>query len=653
MAIEDIVWGQNRHVFGGIEPSNMIAFVVEPRETTMLINAIPPKDTVINDQTVCTVAGVVIRRSDDHYPVDEFDGDEVATIRGHEQFVFGDPDADPKGTYYYAAFPFSTQNVYNRNPINRFTANKPDKLDLFTAKSGYDDASGKFYITVDYTLPATIAGAKIVGSKSDYPTNPSEGAEICDVTENGSFTFNGFDGDSLEEGSTLYLSAFSYSSNRHYNLDEYYKVSVTVVKFTYYYGYDINTKDSNPDSRVTYPTYTDAVGASGTVVHNAKYTPAGIDSSGVFTYGSWMTAGFMPKPCMLEYDGTVAYYLDPDDYTKKIDGTPSDISNLDFEGNAMMEWPKIWTKRWEENDVYHFRCCDRQLDESFECWCNYDRNGNEIPYFYTSIYRGMTASEDTLSGRLRSISGTTYCLSSPSMSISDMITKAKENGDDWTTEVLADRLLINDLLVLMGKTTNLEQSFGNGKRGDNTWTGTICGGTDNEGLFNGVAKKSTVRQSLKIFGMEDWWGCGNRFIAGWVEVNKVLKLKLTRGTTDGSTATDYNTSGEGYLTVYENLSTYSSASDYIIDCDVKSYGRFPLLASSTGSSSTYECDLIRRASTSGTKVLTISGSGPNIISTNTKPLNSEDGPFKLSLISDVTSDNSGIATGLSCKPAKK
>ena len=46
-----------------------------------------------------------------------------------------------------------------------------------------------------------------------------------------------------------------------------------------------------------------------------------------FDYGSWEDAFFMPRPCMLKSDGTVDYYLDPDDYSKREDGTASDISN--------------------------------------------------------------------------------------------------------------------------------------------------------------------------------------------------------------------------------------------------------------------------------------------------------------------------------------
>lgn len=46
----------------------------------------------------------------------------------------------------------------------------------------------------------------------------------------------------------------------------------------------------------------------------------------------------MPKPCMLKTNGQVDYYLNENDYSKKADGTASDITNVNYNGNAMMEW---------------------------------------------------------------------------------------------------------------------------------------------------------------------------------------------------------------------------------------------------------------------------------------------------------------------------
>ena len=93
------------------------------------------------------------------------------------------------------------------------------------------------------------------------------------------------------------------------------------------YGFHVNGNESNPAAMVTY--LKDAVGM----------TPAKMNyTADCFDYGSWQDAFFMPRPCMLKYDGTVDYYLDPDDYSKKEDGTASDVANTSYGGNAMMEW---------------------------------------------------------------------------------------------------------------------------------------------------------------------------------------------------------------------------------------------------------------------------------------------------------------------------
>ena len=51
MAEEDLIFGKNRHFFGGIEPSNMKSFTVLQKGDQVIIRAILPNDTVVNDQT--------------------------------------------------------------------------------------------------------------------------------------------------------------------------------------------------------------------------------------------------------------------------------------------------------------------------------------------------------------------------------------------------------------------------------------------------------------------------------------------------------------------------------------------------------------------------------------------------------------------------
>ena len=470
-------------------------------------------------------------------------------------------------------------------------------------------------------------------------------------TSSGSYILDTFDGNAIEDGGVYYFSAFPYSNNGAYNYNPVNRTTTTARKYSYYYGYDIVLDDSNPDTRVIYDVYE---ANSALVVDNLNYDPVGIDeNSGTFSYGSWEKAGFMPKPCMLKYDGVVAYYLNPNDYSKKEDGTESDIANSNFGANAMMEWPKIWTKRWESivdgHRRYHFRCSDTQLDDDYECWCNYDRNGNQIPYFYTSIYIALSDNVIPASNCARSLSGiyvnSTWYYSPYSFFNSEIASI----GDDWTPETLSDRLLINDLLVLMGRSTNLERVYGNGSCGTG-WANYTTGMTDSDGLFSGHKKiiKNDTHYPLKIFGMEDWWGRGWRYLVGWIETeDKKLMLKLTRNTNDGSTATDYNFTGNGYI--YDDTTLTSKSGAKVDDCVVRPYGRFPINASG-GSLTTYECDGFYRPTTTGLKVLCVGGIWPT---TSTKALvDSDNGPFNATLTYTPNVETASVKTGLSCKPAK-
>ncbi len=404
-------------------------------------------------------------------------------------------------------------------------------------------------------------------------------------------------------------------------------VSIKATFREYLYGFDINLNDSNPDTRVSYPSDVDNSGFTAAIMHFASsggWTVGGA-ASDTFSYGSWpSTPGekFMPRPCMLKFDGTVAYYLNPNDYTKKADGTASDVANVSFGGNAMMEWPKIFVKRWESNGVYHFRCSDVKVDSDYECWSNYDKNNKEIPHFYTPIYFG---SKDS-SNRLRSISGQANIVSQTAQT---EVQYAKANGADiWYTEVAADRFLIQDLLVMMFKSTDLQTKAGMGVV---SASAAIAPGTMNtKGLFWGNGDKTS---GVKVFGMENWWGNIWRRTAGWMLVDTVHKLKLTRGTKDGTTVTDYNFDGSGYLNTSAKLTT----SGYISGMKTEKYGRLPIATS--GSSTTFEADYAYH--NSGTRYAVVGGRwGGGLVA----------GPFVVGLGVAPGDAAASIGAVLSCKP---
>ena len=440
MAEEDLIFAKNRHMFGGIEPSNMRKFSASSmydfknNRSTITIMVTLPLDTIVENQTLCTVAGAVIRRKTTGYPVDEFDGDMIADVTSDTTIL--DADVISGTTYYYSAFPYSDLRVFNRNISNR--------------------------------------------------------------------------------------------------------TSVIAKNDTYIFGFDIDIGDPNPSTRVIYPSDTD----------NAEYSPARMNYTGLaFNYGDWPSeAGimFMPKPCMLNNDGTVYEYLNPDDYSKNVDGGASKVSDASFNGNAMMEWPKIYIKRGTKvvgSDTYYtFRCSNKKVGNDWDCWCNYDINNNEIDHFYTAIYPGSV-----VNGMIRSLSGKNGAIELAT--ISKQVDMAKLNGSDWIVDTFSDHLLIYDLLVMLSKSTNLKECFGYGKfKQFNTQdiTSYTFGQMNNKGLFWG---SNTDEVPVKAFGMECLWGYQDRYIIGF-GVDAVFKEgtqisilryrgKLTRGTHDGTPITDY------------------------------------------------------------------------------------------------------------------
>lgn len=610
MAEEDLIFGKNRHFFGGIEPSNMQNFTAVIEGEHVKITAQLPADTVINGQTLCTVEGAVIRRKTTDYPKDEFDGEEVSVIKTSTTFV--DSETSATGTYYYAAFPFTTQGVYNRNKANRVVVNEPEPMEEFSAKSVYISSSDTVKVEITAKLPDGVAGAVIRKSTTGYPTSETDGDALTTITIDTVYTDT-----NVTVGTTYYYSAFPYTSTGAYNRSEANRTSVTPKKRDYLFGYDLVKSTSSPSGRVSYPDDVD----------NAGFTPAKMNFGGSFSYGDWNFAPgekFMPRPCMLTYAGVVDHYLNPNDYTQKAEGGASKVADTSFGGNAMVEWPKIYTKRWEEGGVYHFRCSDTPQDESWECWSNYDRLNNQIDHFYTPIYFGSN-----VSSKLRSISGQANMVS---QNATTEINYAKANGNDWYTEVLADRLLIQDLLVMMGKSTDGQTVYGKGRCDTNSAVNT--GTMNSRGMFWG---SNNGTDGVKVFGMEHFWGNLWRRTAGWMNVNGTQKVKLTRGTKDGSTASDYNTDGNGYKTV-SGATPSGTSGGYISSMKTEGFGRIPVTAS--GSSSTFEADGLWY-NNSGTMYAFVGGNWGGDLPC---------GPFYAYLANTPSRSSSDRGAALSCKP---
>ena len=309
------------------------------------------------------------------------------------------------------------------------------------------------------------------------------------------------------------------------------------------YGFRINNSVNHADNCVTY--LEDAIGA----------TPAYMDfANDEFNYGSWENAFFMPRPCMLRYDGTVDYYLDPNDYTKKIDGTASDVDDVDYPGNAMMEWGRdnrrIYykivpdTNNASSANIY---IANYKADSDYACWSFLDVNGNVRNHFYTSIYQHYRDSDE----KLRSLSGH-YLYPSyygyeeghewgRYKGADDWLVEVQKNNppgkDIWYGEQYCDYILITILTILITKSLNIQDKIGYGDASDlysDKENPIPTGLLDQKGLFYG----SNTYTQIKLFGMEHFIGTFATCF-GYGVYNSKYVYKLTRSTKDGSNIVDY------------------------------------------------------------------------------------------------------------------
>lgn len=434
---------------------------------------------------------------------------------------------------------------------------------------------------IDGQLLCAIEKIVLIRKKDSEPLSIDDGVKVLELKRNnfGAYSNTAYVDDSIipNIGDIYYYKAFPVSTMGYVNDFSQNSKMIEIKKVTIY-GFKLDQNESDPASMITY--LPDC--------KNANFASAYMDYvSDTFNYGDWADAWFIKKlkPCMLKYDGTVDYELNPNDYTKKLDGTDSDIANDSYEGNAMVGIPKVYWKIVDNGDnTANIYIADNKVDENFVCWSHIDNNGNEIDYCYMPIYNGSN-----VNSKLRSISGKSPIAS---QTATTEITYAKANNTSsdiiWYTELFNDRMLINLLLLLIGKSTNTQLIFGTGN--NNSYvsisnTGVKNTGTMNtKGLFWG---NQDNKSGVKVFGIENWYGNQWRRIGGWINDKGTQKIKMTYRQSDGSTVDGYNLDGNGYITI-GNSTPSGTNGGYISKMLITDNCLIPKVVS--GSATTYYCD---------------------------------------------------------------
>ena len=114
------------------------------------------------------------------------------------------------------------------------------------------------------------------------------------------------------------------------------------------------------------------------------------------------------KPWMVRADGTPDYRLDENDYTKKEDGTASDVSNTSYNGGAFSWLAKIYKQEYMLGNDRVVKFSMRERD-GFEPVGFKDPSNNVLEGVWIPMFYGSILGADTSTPKMVSLAGLQPC----------------------------------------------------------------------------------------------------------------------------------------------------------------------------------------------------------------------------------------------------
>lgn len=381
----------------------------------------------------------------------------------------------PIGTTKFTTPPYGPNSVKFSYTENSVSINWGDPSDTMSG----DDVIAKW------------AGTYLVRNESRIPLDETDGTVLVNNKVKDAYKTAPFVDSGLIPGKTYYYNLFTYSDLNKFNRD-YQGISVTPKKVMKY-GVRIDQNNSDPDTAVTY--LYNAVGKR----------PAKVNlETGDFDYGDWADVGFVKdcKPCMLRYDGTVDYYLNPNDYSKKEDGTLSDIANPDYQGNAMVEFPLWYLTQYNDGNYTYIVLSQEELQQDSQAYAFTKENGEVAQKMYLSMFlAGETNSKAMVS--LDKITPKSY--HNKKMHTDPQ----KEIGSNYFWSSFIERDYVSALLIIISKSINLQKAFGYGPSIPYQINDTVSA------QFFGM--NQSAGRTMNVFHLKNWWG--DPYILGGVGID--------------------------------------------------------------------------------------------------------------------------------------
>ncbi len=329
---------------------------------------------------------------------------------------------------------------------------------------------------IEGTVVARWKGTKLVRKAGSYPASPTDGVLIVDNQSRNAYASTGFLDNGLTNGVTYYYQLFPYTDTNAINQNPTNRMT-GVPQAYQIFGVSIDLTNSNPETAVT---YTDAA--------VGKTPGQAWDSQAIFKD---------IKPCMLK-NGVVQYYLNPNNFAQKADGTTADITSGN-DGDVMIEIPKTGFAINTSGNTLTIKITDDPANASFKYYAHTRASEGDRSKLYIGAYLGSN-----LSSKLRSLSGKAPYAggTAPAGTIGTCRTMAQGNGSGYDQVSFYPLTLLQCLYLIKFKNLNSQAALGRGYVDGNS-AAIATGGTNAKGMNFG---ETTGKQQMKFLGIEDFWG---------------------------------------------------------------------------------------------------------------------------------------------------
>lgn len=291
--------------------------------------------------------------------------------------------------------------------------------------------------------------------------------------------------------------------------------------------------------------------------------------------GSWGDTDLLKeyfRPCVIQKGADLpAYFLDPVNLKKKVDGSASVLTGAD--GDVMVQVKKLYGKFTKvENGKVAISISNVREDGSWFCWN--EVAGVEKEYRYRGRYMAGFATGDET--EMRSISGVPKTVNKTRGAFR---TLATARGAQYYQNDIYLIFLWEAMYLLMYKNRNSQTALGQGRTLSSNTANVNCGWSDNYGCCFG--DQGGVNGVVFLW-VEDFYGDTWEWADGAVVKNDVYKL-----TRDPS---KYNDTGDGYeIELASGMTAANNNDKYITKLAMMNDVQF-LPVASGGSSATFWCD---------------------------------------------------------------